>query len=208
MPEKMDLFEAIYSQRAIRKFKPDPVPDELIRDLLEAATKSPSGANRQGWKFIVIRDADLKRELGGYYRRSWEVVYGAQASAPPPIHPRVKASAAYLAEHIHEAPVLVLFCLEHDGSPSSMGRGGSIYPAVQNFLLAAVGLGLGSVLTSLHKRFEEEVKGLLGIPDNVETAALLPVGFPAEGERYGPTRRDPVEQVTYWDRWGSGASAA
>ena len=84
-----------------------------------------------------------------------------------------------------------------------MGRGSSIYLAVQNLLLAARGLGLGSVFTSLHKRYESEVKTLLGIPDNVETAALLPIGYPAEGARYGPTRRLPVQDVTYWERWSS-----
>jgi nitroreductase len=84
-----------------------------------------------------------------------------------------------------------------------MSRGGSIYPAVQNILLAARGLGLGSVITSLHKRYENEIKELLGIPEDVETAALLPIGFPAEGSRYGPTRRAPVEEVTFYDRWGN-----
>ena len=99
--------------------------------------------------------------------------------------------------------MLILACVEHDGSPGTMSRGSSIYPAVQNLLLAARGLGLGSVITSLHKQYEEEIKELLGIPQNVETAALLPVGFPVEGVRYGPTRRSPVEEVTYRERWGS-----
>ena len=83
-----------------------------------------------------------------------------------------------------------------------MGRGASIYPAVQNILLAARGLGLGSALTTLHKGFEDEIKELLGIPDNVETAALMPIGYIAEGTRYGPTKRRSVEDVTFRDRWG------
>ena len=93
--------------------------------------------------------------------------------------------------------------IEHDGSPSTLGRGSSIYPAVQNLLLAARGLGLGSVSTTLHKRFEQEIKDILGIPENVETAALLPVGYPAEGVSYGPTKRAPVDEITSWERWGS-----
>ena len=205
MAEDIGLFEAIYTQRAIRHFKPDPVPEDLIHKLIEAATKAPSGANRQHWNFIVIRDAEMRRRVGEYYRRGFEAVYGSEASIPATIQPHVRASAAHLAEHIHDAPVLIMATIEHDGSPSSMGRGSSIYPAVQNLLLAARGLGLGSVITSLHKLYEREIKELLGIPENVETAALLPIGYPAEGSRYGPTRRSPVEQVTFWERWGATA---
>ena len=203
MPEEIGLFEAIETQRAIRRFKPDAVPDEDIDRLIYAATKAPSGANRQPWKFIVIRDSVLKRSIGDLYIRSWTASYGERADPPPVIQPRVRASAAHLAEHIHEVPVLILACIEHDGSPSTMGRGSSIYPAVQNILLAARALGLGSVITTLHKRYEDEIKDLLHIPDNVETAALLPVGYPEEGVSYGSTRRAPVEEVTYLDRWGA-----
>ena len=104
---------------------------------------------------------------------------------------------------MHQVPLLILACIEHDGSAPATGRGGSIYPAVQNILLAAQGLGLGSVLTSLHRRYESEIKELLGIPDNVETVALLPIGFPAAGSRYGSTTRQPVSEVAYRDRWGA-----
>ena len=202
MTEEIGLFEAMYSQRAIRKFKPDPVPDELVRKLIESATKAPSGANQQPWKFIVIRDQELKREIGAYYLRAWRAAYGSSTS-PSPLEHRVKASATYLAEHIAETPVFILVCIEHDGSPSTLSRGSAIYPAVQNLLLAARGLGLGSVLTTLHKRHEQEIKELLGIPETVETAALLPIGYPAEGVTYGPTKRAPVDEVTFWDRWDS-----
>ena len=206
MPEEIGLFEAIETQRAIRRFKPDAVPDEDIDRLIYAATKAPSGANRQPWKFIVIRDSVLKRSIADLYLRSWTASYGERAAPPPVIQPTVRASAAHLAEHIHEVPILILACIEHDGSPSAMGRGSSIYPAVQNILLAARGLGLGSVITTLHKRYEDEIKELLHIPHNVETAALLPVGYPAEGVSYGPTRRAPVEEVIYLDRWGESSS--
>ena len=203
MPEEIGLFEAMYTQRAIRHYKPDLVPDELIRKLIEAASKAPSGANSQKWHFVVIRNADTKRRIGEYYWQSWEAAYGSQAATPPAIADNVKASATHLAEHMLEAPVLIMACIEHDGSPSTLGRGSSIYPAVQNLLLAARGLGLGSVITTLHKRFEQEIKDILGIPENVETAALLPVGYPAEGVSYGPTKRAPVDEITSWERWGS-----
>jgi nitroreductase len=202
MPEEIGLFEAMYSQRAIREFKPDPVPDELVRRLIEAATKAPSGSNRQDWRFLVIRDSETKRKIGEYYNQARSSRYGAGAPASN-IPARRRAASDYMAEHLHDVPVLILACIQHNGGPTNMSRGGSIYPAVQNILLAARGLGLGSVITSLHKRYENEIKELLGIPEDVETAALLPIGFPAEGARYGPTRRAPVEEVTFYDRWGN-----
>ncbi len=203
MTEEIGLFEAIYTQRAIRHYKPDAVPNEMIHKLIEAASKAPSGANSQRWHFLVIRDAETKRRIGEYYKQSWESAYGSQAAAPPAIQTHVRASAAHLAETMADAPALIMACIEHDGSPSAMSRGSSIYPAVQNLLLAARGLGLGSVVTTLHKRYEREIKDILGIPENVETAALLPIGFPQEGVRYGPTRRAPVEQITSWEHWGA-----
>ena len=202
MPEEIGLFEAMYSQRAIREFKPDPVPDELVRRLIEAATKAPSGSNRQDWRFLVIRDSETKRKIGEYYNQARSSRYGAGAPASN-IPARRRAASDYMAEHLHDVPVLILACIQHNGGPTNMSRGGSIYPAVQNILLAARGLGLGSVITSLHKRYENEIKELLGIPEDVETAALLPIGFPAEGARYGPTRRAPVEEVTFYDWWGN-----
>ena len=201
MSKDIGLFEALYSQRAIRYLKPDPVPEETLLELVKAAIKAPSGGNSQPWKFIIIRDSELKRRIGEFYKRSWENVYGDAASGPS-LAPSVRRSATYLAEHMHEAPALIMACIQHQGTPTTMGRGASIYPAVQNILLAARGLGLGSALTTLHKGFEDEIKELLEIPDNVETAALLPIGYMTDGTAYGPTKRWPVEDVTFRDRWG------
>lgn len=203
MPDEIGLFEALYTQRAIRAFKPDPVPDELIHRLIQAATKAPSGSNWQDWKFLVIRDPELKRKIGEYYRQAQEELRSRRATRLQDGPRPVRASAADLADHMHEVPVLILVCVVHSVSPTRMERGASIYPAVQNLLLAARGLGLGSVITTIHKRYEEEIKALLGVPANVETAALLPVGYPAPGTRYGPTRRNPVEEVTFLDTWSS-----
>ena len=201
MPDDIGLFEAIYSQRAIRYFKPDPVPDDMIRRLIEAGTKAPSGGNSQGWKFIVITDAATRQAIADFYEDAWEHAYGSANPEPPDIQSHVRRSADHLARTMADVPVLLMACIEHDGGPSTLGRGGSIFPAVQNILLAARGMGLGSCLTSLHKRHENEIKELLGIPENVETAALLPVGFPADGNRYGPTRRQPVEEVAFREKW-------
>ena len=184
MTEGFDLFEAIETQRGIRYFKPDPVPDELITRLLQAAIKAPSGGVRQGWRFIVIRDQETRRKIGDMYRAGPDFVIRPDMT---PQQLKVYGAAQHLEDYIEEVPVLIVACIQ--GDPASTTWGASIYPAVQNILLAARALGLGSVLTTHHRRFEER---LLGIPEDVVTAALLPVGFPAEGSRYGPTRRRPL----------------
>ena len=198
MPEGIDLFEAIDSQRGIRYFKPDPVPDDLITRLLQAAIKSPTGGVRQGWSFIVIRDQETRRKIGDIYRTGSRFVIRDDMTAQ---QRRVYGAAQHLEDHMEDVPVIILACIQAD--PGSTTWGSSIYPAVQNILLAARGLGLGSVLTTRQRRFEEEIKLLLGIPEDVVTAALLPIGFPAEGSRYGPTRRRPLEEVAFSDRWGN-----
>lgn len=197
MSEGIDLFEAIDTQRGIRYFKPDPVPEELITRLLQAAIKAPSGGVRQGWSFIVIRDQEIRRKIGDLYRTGTRFEIRPDMTAQ---ERRVYAGAQHLEDHLEDVPVLILACIQ--ASPGTSGWGSSIYPAVQNILLAARGLGLGSVLTTRQMRFEEEIKQLLGIPENMVTAALLPIGFPAEGSRYGPTRRRPLEEVAFSDRWG------
>ena len=196
-----DLFEAIHSQRAIRRYAAAPVPMELVRQTLEAAVRAPSGGNQQPWAFVIITEPELKRRIAVLYRQAWNEVYGPPERAAT-LSQQVHSSASYLAEHMAEAPVLVLACVRHDGSPSSLGLGASIYPAVQNLMLAARALGLGTVLTTLHKRYETEVKEILCIPDNVETAALIPMGYPAEPEHFGGSRRVPTTEVTHQEQWG------
>ena len=201
MTAEIGLFEAMNTQRAIRYLKPDPVPDGMITKLIEAATKAPSGTNQQRWHFLVIKDEDLRKRLGEYYR------LGGESALPGLMYletenPRLFRSASHLIYHMHEAPVLILACIEHAGS-TTLTTGSSIYPAVQNILLAARALGLGSALTTFHKQYETDIKELLGIPENVETAALLPIGYPSDGVRYGPTNRKPVEEALHWDGWNS-----
>jgi nitroreductase len=197
MPERIDLFEAIDTQRGIRNFKSDPVPDELITRLLQAAIKAPSGGVRQGWSFIVIRDLETRRKIGDLYRTGLRFVIRPDMTAQ---ERRVYGAAQHLEDHMEDVPVFILACIQ--AAPGTTVSGSSIFPAVQNILLAARGLGLGSVLTTRQTRFEKEIKQLLNIPEDVATAALLPIGFPAEGARYGPTRRRPLEEVAFNDRWG------
>lgn len=200
----MDLFEAIHTQRAIRSFKSDPVPDAVIRRVLDAAIHAPSGGNRQPWIFMVLKDQQVKRSVGQLYKQGWDASYNVRLTVDPdPSLSRVYRSSQHLAMTIGEAPVLILACIHHDGSVSTMTRGASIYPAVQNMMLAARALGLGTVITTLHKFFEDEVKELLRIPDHVETAALIPLGYPTEGVQFGGSRRRPVEEVTYTNLWGN-----
>ena len=197
MSEKIGLFEAIDTQRGIRKFKSDPIPDEMITRLLQAAIKAPSGGARQGWSFIVIRDQETRRKIGDLYRSGARFDIRSDMTGQ---EKRVYGAAQYLEDHMEDVPVFILACIQAD--PGAAVPGASIYPAVQNILLAARGLGLASVLTTRQMRFEEEIKQLLGIPEDVVTAALLPIGFPAEGSRYGPTRRRPLGEVAFNDRWG------
>ena len=206
MPEKApDLFEIMATTRSMRRLKPDPVPAELIRKILEAGVSAPSGGNMQRWRFLVIRDPTVKQAVGSYYKRAWDEVvsprYRAGKPAPgtsPERFTRMLDAAQYLADHIHEAPVWIVPCME--GANPSRTAGSSIYPAVQNMLLAARALGLGATLTTLYLSFEKEVEAALGLPADVHSYALLPIGYPMG--RFGPVRRIPVADIAYQDRWG------
>ena len=198
----MEIFEAINSQRAMRRLKPDPVPDELIWKLLDAAVKAPSGGNRQPWNFIVIRDAETKTKIAEWYLESWNTAYGPfrQAALASPATAGTFSSADHLANHLAEVPVLIIATVNVSSVAPVSPPGASIYPAVQNLMLAARALGLGTTLTTLHRAHEDEVKQLLGIPDGVETMCLIPVGYPRG--KFGPTTRIPAERVTFWEKWG------
>ena len=207
MTENIGLFDAIYSQRAIRKLKPDPVSDDLVHKLIEAATKAPSGGNSEPWAFLVIRDPSTRQKIGEWYLDAWNKTYVAgtdNGKNLPDAIKRVYGAADHLARNLQDVPVLILVCAKNAAPPSPHAGAhyGSIYPAVQNLLLAARGLGLSASLTTLHKLHDQEVKDLLGIPDSAETIALIPVGHPIG--KYGPTTRKPVEEVTYWERWEGG----
>jgi nitroreductase len=198
----MDIFEAINTQRAMRRLKPDPVPDELIWKLLDAAVKAPSGANRQPWNFIVIRDPQTKAKIAEWYLDGWNTAYGPfrDAAMAAPAIAKTYSSADHLANHLAEAPVLIMATVNIAGVAPVSPPGASVYPAVQNLLLAARALGLGATLTTVYRTHEAEVKQLLGIPDNVETMALIPIGYPVG--KFGPTNRMPTEAVAYWEKWG------
>jgi nitroreductase len=222
---EVGLFDAMYTARALRRLKPDPVPEHLITRILDAAIRAPSGGNAQNWVFIVVRDEAQRRRLGGVYRKASDEVAEIYAARGRPAHlteaqyQRLMDGGRYLWDHLGDAPVLLVPCLRkremppREALPAAVAarydahlayqeqiRGSSIYPAVQNIILACRGLGLGTLITTNHVLYEEEVRAVLGLPDDVFTFALMPVGYPLD--KYGPLGRRPVSEVAFADRWG------
>ena len=190
----MDVFEAIHTTRAMRRLDPDrPVDETDLRKILTAATKGPTGGNRQPVRWLVVRDLELKRRVGEVYREVAHAALDASGDSDSP-HAR---SSYHLADHLGEAPVLVIPCAE--GDPARLPA--SVYPGVQNLMLAARALGLGTTLTTIHRVKEDAVKEVLGIPPQVNTFAIIPIGYPLG--HWGEAPRKPLEEVVYWDRWPS-----
>jgi len=210
-----DLFEIIQTTRAMRRLKPDPVPDELIRKILQAGVCAANGANTQRWRFLVIKDPKIKQQVQVHYKRAFDEVIGPRyltATPPPGVtrerYLRQHAAVEYLTDHFHEAPVWIVACLDEGTAEGSGGTrpvptrwsGASIYPAVQNMLLAARALGLGATLTTRHLLYEKEAEAALGLPPGVHSYAILPIGYPMG--RFGPVGRGPLNDIVYEDRWG------
>lgn len=195
----MDVFEAIWTTRAMRRLDPArEVSDADLWRMLEAATKGPSGGNRQQLRWIVVQAAETKAALGALYREVWE---GYQSDLAPEraADAQVRAnmaSARHLAEHFGDAPVILIACAKRRGDVEA-----AVYPGVQNLLLAARALGLGATLTTMHKAKAAEIRTLLAMPDDVELFAVVPVGYPLG--RFGEARRRPVDELVYWERWES-----
>jgi len=220
----IDLFEAIYTARAQRRLRPDPVPEELIARVLDAAIRAPSAGNAQNWHFVVICDAEQRQRVGALYRKASDIAEAVYKARSRPAHlteaqwHSMMSGGAHLWNHIGDAPVLLVPCLHQRDLPARDAldaawrehydferayldriRGASIYPAVQNVILACRAFGLGTLITTNHLRVEPEFKALLGIPNDVDTFALMPIGWP-EG-RFGPLSRRPLEEVLHIDRW-------
>lgn len=180
-----------------------PVPPEIIQECLEIAIQAPTGGNIQRYHFVVVTDESKRKELSAIYKRSYLEVYTPERQAEASrTDPGLISSATYLAEQMHKAPVLLIACVESAG-PTAQGPGvfASILPAVWSLMLALRARGLGSAWTTLHLRYEQEVAALLGVPDNIAQAVLLPVAY-YTGDDFKPARRIPARQRTYWDQWG------
>jgi nitroreductase len=220
------LFEAMYSARALRRLKPDPVPEQVLTSILDAAIRAPSAGNAQSWFFVVVRDGEQRAKLGAIYRKASDIASAIYANRDRPAHMsdtqyrRFLSSGSYLWNHMGSAPVLLVPCMKRaqlpprDSLPAEVQarydeeiayaeriRGASIYPAVQNIILACRAFGLATLITTNHIRYEAEVKQVLAIPAEVDTYAMMPIGYP-EG-KFGPLSRRPVVEVAYADRWST-----
>lgn len=206
-----DIFHVMHTMRAMRRLKPDPVPDALLRQVLDAAVCAPSGQNLQRWAFLVVDDPAGKRYFGERYdywmrNRFADVLATVDWTSR---EGRLVKAAMHLSEHMHEVPLLLFCCGVRDwpfAVPPAQRIGlappsyGSIYPAVQNVLLACRALGLGASLTTMHQMFEPEMHEFFGIPDTHGVVAVIPIGFPVG--RFGPVAREPAASKTHYGRWG------
>jgi nitroreductase len=211
------LYEAMSTLRAVRRLRPDPIPAPVLRRVLEAATWAPSGGNLQPWRVIVVADAERRRRLGVLYGERWAVyakghrrLLEGASEATRERGERMLRAGDHLGAHFGEAPVVAVFCFDPErmaitdaklDRPSVVG-GASVYPAVENLLLACRAEGLGCVLTTLLCECEPEVREILGIPPPWGTAAAVPIGHPVL-RGHGPISRRPVERLAFLDAWGS-----
>jgi nitroreductase len=199
--EDVPLFEAIRTARAIRRLRPDPVPPELIRKVCEAGTFAPSGGNRQPWSFVAVSEPERRAWIAERYRTAFrryaELAEEAAKTADYSDAKRRNVRAAtYLAEHLHEVPVL-LFVAGWKRRGETQHQ--ALFPCIQNVLLACRAVGLGVSLTTLHVAFHAEIDAYLGLPPEQPSCALLPIGWPVG--KYGRPPRRPVDESLYWERF-------
>lgn len=213
-PDTVGLLEGLSTTRAIRRYRSEPVPPDVLRAILFAATRAPSGSNRQPFRFLVLTDgpkaAEAKALIGAGARRMWEAKRlkdgydrgsgAARASGSPSPKARMATTMQRYVDELDTVPALVLPCLVRYREPIP-NEGASIYPACQNILLAARALGYGGVITGFHAMAEPQLRVLLGIPDDVFVAATLTLGKPEGG--HGPVRRRPLGELVFGDTWGA-----
>ena len=219
---KIDLREAMSTLRAVRRLKPDAIPEEALGRVLEAASWAPTGGNAQPWRVVVVRDRAKMSELGLLYSNVWHAYAKGHraliADAPEAVRistEKMFAAGDYLADNFSQTPVLLVFCFNPNNmaiTDAKLDRvsvvgGASIYTAVQNTLLACRGEGLGCVLTTLLCECEDEVRRILEIPAPWGPAAAIPIGYPVLGG-HGPISRRPVEKLAFEDTWGTAYSGS
>lgn len=204
-----EIFEVMYHCRSMRRLKPDPVPPALIHRVLEAGTMAPSGSNRQPWAFLVVTDPEPKRRLQAMFAEACVQYVAAirgvndRRGGVPPETERNLAATQHLSDHLAEVPVLlVVYVREYKEQVGpGMGPAGSIYPAVQNILLACRALGLGATLTGFMSAYRAELHDLFDVPENYCPVAMIPIGWPVGN--FGPTQRKPVHDVAHLNRWNT-----
>lgn len=209
----MPLLEAMMTQRAVRRVLPDPVDDAVVLTCIELALRAPTGSNGQNWEFLVVRDQRVRDQLGARYRQAWSLYggIGKRVAKGDESMTKILRAVQWQVDHFGEIPVLVVPCLRGGGRlpylPSPfVGESsffGSIYPSVQNLLLAARAMGLGASLITLPLWSVTSARRILGLPLSVTPVCVVPLGWPRG--RYGPTTRKPVQQVTHLDSYGNRA---
>ena len=208
----MDLYEAMGSQRAVRRLKADPISDAVLARVLTAASWAPTGGNVQPFRMITVQDRQKLSVLQGLYAQEWAIYTQEmrdQGSALPLARQKMLRAGDYLAAHLGQVPVMVVFCFnpalmaitDSDLDRPSVVGGGSVYTAVQNLMLACRAEGLGCVLTTLLCFQEAAIKGLLAIPDDWGTCAHIPIGYPVL-KGHGSITRRPIEKLVFQDTWG------
>tara|TARA_B100000676_G_C18088279_1_gene857035 strand:+ start:1049 stop:1699 length:651 start_codon:yes stop_codon:yes gene_type:complete len=207
-PKDIGLMDALHSTPARRYLSEESIPDEIIIDLLNAAIRAPSGGNNQGWGWLVLKDKLKKAQISEWYREGWDSAYGVRKSKilnktdeSDSLGPRNFLSAEHLANNIQHAPVWIIAILRDAATSKNPRAGASIYGAVQHLMLAARAYGIGATLTTLYSGHEDDVKRLLGIPNDAMTMALIPLGYPSKG-RWSEPKRQPISEVAYMDNWG------
>ena len=207
-PKDIGLMDALHSTPARRYLSEESIPDEIIINLLNAAIRAPSGGNNQGWGWLVLKDKLKKAQISEWYREGWDSAYGVRKSKilnktdeSDSLGPRNFLSAEHLANNIQHAPVWIIAILRDAATSKNPRAGASIYGAVQHLMLAARAYGIGATLTTLYSGHEDDVKRLLGIPNDAMTMALIPLGYPSKG-RWSEPKRQPISEVAYMDNWG------
>ncbi|MEM8923741.1 MAG: nitroreductase family protein [Actinomycetota bacterium] len=209
--EPVELLDGLATTRAIRRYRPEPIPDDDLAQILFAATRAPTGSNRQNYRLLVLRDGpratEAKALLGDSFRQGWATkragdgyATGSGADDRSP-KARMARTMQHFVDHFEQTPVVILPCIR--SRHHALIDGASVYPACQNLLLAARALGYGGVLTGWHSPVEAELRTLLSIPDDHEIAATIPLGRPVG--RHGPVRRRPLPELVFDDRWEGGA---
>ena len=211
-----DIYEMMSTLRAVRKLRTDPIPDDVLERVLQASAWAPTGGNVQPWRVIVVRSPQRKQALADIYKPEWyDYLEGFKQRIKlmpedqQPMWERTMLAGNHLADHLHEAPVILMFIADPRNMAItdakldriSMVGGGSVYTAVQNAMLAARTEGLGCTLTTLHCLREDEVKAALDIPDKWATLAMVPLGYPI-GKGHGPITRQPPSALAFDDAFG------
>jgi nitroreductase len=199
----MDTMEALETCRAIRYLKPDPVPEELIQQVIYGATRASSPGNSQAWDFLVITDHEVKQGLQDLIAPALEAATGAMdIDALPPSQARMLRGSHHLAHGLTDVPVLIVVCARAEyppQDPQELYVWSAVYPASQNLIVAARALGLGTTFTTFHSIAEPAFRELLGIPDEVYIGTVIAMGYP--DRPFGPVQRKPIDEVIHRDRW-------